>query len=42
MVKILIVGWQWDYRKQITYKDKKYMISGDGYYQDYATFGLDK
>ena len=35
-------GWQWDYWLRIEMNDKKYMLSGDGYYASSATFSLDK
>ena len=33
-------GWEWDYWIDLTIDDKKYMLSGDGYYHDHATFEL--
>ena len=31
-------GWQWDYWFYFDINGKKYCLSGDGFYQDYATF----
>jgi len=35
-------GWQYDYWIHITIKNKKYILSGSGYYQHYVTFKLDE
>ena len=34
-------GWQWDYWLTLTIDNKKYSISGDGYYGDTVYFSLD-
>lgn len=33
-------GWQWDYWINFEINNKKYMLSGDGFYQDSATFSI--
>jgi hypothetical protein len=33
-------GYQWDYWAHVKYKGEKYMISGDGYYNDSCSFRL--
>lgn len=30
-------GWQWDYWITIVHHNQEYIISGDGFYQDYLT-----
>lgn len=35
-------GWQWDFWAYVYFEEKKYMLSGDGYFGNSITFGLDK
>lgn len=35
-------GWQWDYWQKITFKDKNYTLSGDGYSDNHAKFSIDE
>lgn len=35
-------GWQWDYWMTFKVDDKDYMLSGDGFYGNTATFGFVK
>lgn len=33
-------GWQWDYWFTVSINGKEYCVSGDAYYQNYASFGV--
>jgi hypothetical protein len=35
-------GWQWDYWAKIIIGENTYMLCGDGYYGDGATFSIEK